>query len=150
MRPLSLASVLSFGLLLCLLVGSSKAAATNKYPRDALNCYFSQAANGETICPIDRNNYCIKEETTVSRGECGSVDPYQFDVWDRKLGKCVYRKCAASCLNDTVTTFGDAQQYGRSIYCCSSNRCNGAIGPNAGSSTLSVALSMGVLAYFLR
>jgi len=137
----------SLGLLLCLLVGSSAAATANTYPKEALKCYSTQAARGETICPVDRSSYCIKEESTVSRSECGSVDPHRFDVWDKRLGKCVYRKCAAACRNDTVTTFGD-QQYERSIYCCDSTKCNGAVGQ--AESTLGIALSMGVLAYLLR
>ena len=135
-------TAISLGLLLCLLVGSSAAATANTYPKEALKCYSKQAARGETICPVDRSSYCIKEESTVSRSECGSVD-----VWDKRLGKCVYRKCAAACRNDTVTTFGD-QQYERSIYCCDSTKCNGAVGQ--AESTRVIALSMGVLAYLLR
>ena len=63
--------------------------------------------------------------------------------------RCVYRKCAASCLNDTLTTFGDAQQYSRTTYCCTSNRCNGAM-ETVSQSTLAITLSMGVLAYLMR
>ena len=147
MTPRSL-TVISLGLLLFLIVRST-AATANKYPQEALTCFSTEAAKGETICPIDRSNYCIKEESTVSRSECGSVDPHRFDVWDRRLGKCVYRKCAASCLNDTATTFGDAEQYSRSVYCCASNKCNGSVGHRAGS-TLVITLSMGVLGYLLR
>ena len=142
-----------FGLLLLLLMAAVSparaAAATEKYPQEALRCYSSSAANGETICPVDRNSYCIKEESTTSRGECGTVDPYRFDIWDRRLGRCIYRKCAASCLNDTVAMFGDAQQYSRTTYCCSSNRCNGAM-DTVSQSTLAITLSMGVLAYLMR
>ena len=147
MAPRSLTAI-SLGLLLYLLVGSSLAASANRYPQEALKCFSTQAAKGETICPIDRSNYCVKEESTVSRSDCGSVDPHRFDVWDRRLGKCVYRKCAASCLNDTVATFGDAEQYERSIYCCAKNKCNGSVAVTG--STLAITLSVGVLAYLLR
>lgn len=141
-------TAISLGLfLLCLTDGSSLAATDKKYPQEALKCFSTEAAKGETICPVDRSSYCIKEESTVSRADCGSVDPHRFDVWDKRLGRCVYRKCAASCLNDTVTTFGD-QQYERSVYCCASNKCNGAVG--LVESTLVISLSMGVLAYLLR
>ena len=153
MRCLVIGSSLGLLLLLQLAtVSSARAAAATieKYPQEALKCYSSSAADGETIiCPVGRNNYCIKEESTTSRGECGTVDPYQFDIWDRRLGRCVYRKCAASCLNDTLTTFGDAQQYSRTTYCCTSNRCNGAM-ETVSQSTLAITLSMGVLAYLMR
>ena len=151
MRCLIIGSSLGLLLLLQLAtVSSARAAATKKkYPQEALKCYSSSAANGETICPVGRNSYCIKEESTTSRGECGTVDPYRFDIWDLRLGRCVYRKCAASCLNDTATTFGDAQQYSRTTYCCTSNRCNGAM-ETVSQSTLAITLSMGVLAYLMR
>ena len=145
----------SLGLLLLLQLANvsparaAAAAATEKYPQEALKCYSSSAADGETLCPVDRNNYCIKEESTTSRGECGTVDPYRLDVWDRRLGKCLYRKCSAACRNDTVTTFGDADQYSRTTYCCTSNRCNGAM-DTLSQSALTITLSMGVLAYLMR
>jgi hypothetical protein len=140
----------SLGLLLLPLLGcATQARATERYPQEALKCHSSTSADGEIICPIDRNNYCIKEESTTSRGDCGTVYPYRFDVWDRRLGKCVYRKCAAACLTDAVTTFGDAQQYSRTTYCCTSNRCNGAT-DHAARSALAITLSVGVLAYLLR
>ena len=153
MRCLDLIIGSSLGLLLLLQIAtvSSARAASKNYPQEALKCYSSSAAHGDTICPVDRNNYCIKEESTTSRGECGTVDPYRLDVWDRRLGKCVYRKCAASCRNDTpVTTFGDAQQYSRTTYCCTSNRCNGAMDTVSQQSALAITLSMGVLAYLMR
>jgi len=132
-------------LLLCLIAISNAA--------QALKCYSSSAASGEAICPADRSAFCIKEESTTSRGECGSVDPHRFDVWDKRLGKCAYRKCAGSCPgNGTVTTFGDARQYERSTYCCASDRCNGgsALGPGGGTTALVTALSTAVLAFLFR
>jgi len=98
-----------------------------QYPQTALTCHATAAARGETICPEDRNNYCIKAESTIPRGKCGTVGDYRFDEWDRKLGRCVYRTCAASCLNET-TKFGESEEteYERITYCCSSNKCNAA------------------------
>ena len=149
MRCPTIAAFLGLLLLLAATSLPGARATEQQYPQEALKCYSSSATDGETICPVDRNNFCIKEESTTSRGECGTVDPYRFDVWDRRLGKCVYRKCAAGCLNDTVITFGDAQQYSRETYCCTSDKCNGAMDPLS-RSALAITFSVGVLAYLLR
>lgn len=118
-----------------------------QYPQTALKCHATAAARGETICPEDRNNYCIKAESTIPRGKCGTVGDYRFDEWDRKLGRCVYRTCAASCLNGT-TKFGDSAEteYERMTYCCSSNKCNAAIKQGSGIYAL---LSVAAVAYLV-
>ena len=108
-------------------VSESSMNETRRYPQDALQCYATLAAppKHKIICPEDRNNYCIKEFTTSSsRRECGTSPEYPDDVWDRRSGECVYRKCAASCPNSTITFDGRDGIVERRSECCTSHFCN--------------------------
>ena len=94
---------------------------------DSLLCYATLAPQEQIICPQDRMNFCVKEFVDSSRRECGRKDTYPYDVWDAKEpgGLCVYRKCASSCPNETITYEGrDGVINSRSSVCCSSNLCN--------------------------
>lgn len=128
MRKLNL---LLFALLECLCGG--------KYPQDALQCYSSSAlktqTDGELICPLDAR-VCVKEEINATRKDCGNVEGslfYRRDIWDRKLAKCVYRKCSSRCPSQeeqekrvfirVEEKLGD-NFWNRTSYCCDSNLCN--------------------------
>ena len=133
-------------LLLTILLILSGQVNGKRYPQDALKCHATAAATGETICPEHSNSFCIKEDSTTSRGECGTIQEHKFDKWDRRLGRCVYRKCSDTCNNGT-RSFGDANQYDRSTYCCSSNMCNAAALP--GATMLINFMLVWVAAFFL-
>ena len=98
---------------------------TKKYPQDALKCYATLSPNDKIICPASRNKFCVKEVVVnASRKNCGRTPEFPHDIWDTKdpRGTCIYRKCAASCLNKSVP-FGSSE---RQFHCCSTNLCNNA------------------------
>ena len=125
-------------------VGANKTA----YPQEALQCYASSALksqkDGAIICPMDRNNFCIKEViNATNRADCGTVPGtyYGRDVWDVKLAQCVYRKCASTCPSreddearvfggpvDSISSAGTLSlpmpYFNRTSYCCEDNLCN--------------------------
>ncbi|KAL9191396.1 hypothetical protein ACHAXT_001102 [Thalassiosira profunda] len=130
---------------------------------EILQCYASSALesqpDGKIICPVG-TSFCIKEVVNAtSRSDCGTVEGtyYGRDVWDRKLGQCVYRKCSSTCPTveqDRTRTFGGDEEdfllgklptpvFNRTSYCCDTNLCNGADG--RGLSALVVVLTAGVL-----
>lgn len=93
-----------------------------------LQCYATLSPQHELICPKDRMNFCIKEEVIgISRKNCGAAASHPFDVWDVKSRSCVYKKCGASCSNETVEVKGiDEEYYNRSTSCCRTKLCNSA------------------------
>eukprot|EP00984_Skeletonema_dohrnii_P004226 scaffold1493_cov104-Skeletonema_dohrnii-CCMP3373.AAC.2 len=101
-----------------------------------LQCYANSALesqkDGKIICPLG-SNYCIKETTSATRrADCG-LGKHSTDVWDRKLGQCVYRKCGVKCpsfeedqLRDFVTD-DQTRTFNRTSFCCNdTNLCNAA------------------------
>mmetsp|Transcript_3487 Transcript_3487/g.4634 ORF Transcript_3487/g.4634 Transcript_3487/m.4634 type:complete len:158 (+) Transcript_3487:62-535(+) len=97
------------------------------YPQDALSCYATTAPQKEIICPQDRMTYCVKEFMNSSRRECGSTREFPNDVWDVKEpgGLCVYRKCSATCQNETRSFIGrDGLINSRTSVCCEKTLCN--------------------------
>ena len=61
----------------------------------------------------------------MSRKNCGATVLHPFDVWDVKSRSCVYRKCGASCFNETIEVQGtDGEYYNRSTSCCNTKLCN--------------------------
>mmetsp|Transcript_28663 Transcript_28663/g.42197 ORF Transcript_28663/g.42197 Transcript_28663/m.42197 type:complete len:162 (-) Transcript_28663:1191-1676(-) len=103
----------------------TKENSNRRYPHDALRCFATLAEpNHKILCPESRNNYCIKEVANTTRRYCGSTIAYPNDVWDIKLGQCIYRKCAASCPNRTKLFGSGEKTYGRRSYCCNTDLCN--------------------------
>ncbi len=108
-----------------------------------LQCYANSALkaqkNGKIVCH-DGSHYCIKEVINATRrSECG-LGKHSNDVWDRKLGQCVYRKCSQTCpsfaedqlrdFNATDDAFGSSVlTFNRTSFCCNdTNLCNEAMG----------------------
>ena len=109
-----------------------------RYPQDALQCFASSALqsqkDGQIICPLG-SNVCIKEIINATRAQCGKTNGLRLgrDVWDVRLAKCVYRKCALTCPKITETTFQEEEQDGesnatqifsRTSHCCDTDLCN--------------------------
>jgi len=115
-----------------------------------LTCFATLAPESKIICPQDRNQFCMKEFVNSTRRECGSTSEYPNDAWDVKEpggGLCVYRKCASSCTNETVSFEGrDGSLNSRKSVCCSTNLCNIAsshrIHAAIGWMTIIIALAM--------
>jgi hypothetical protein len=104
-----------------------------RYPQNALECHASASPKGRTICPKDRNDFCVKEVVSSPRNLCGESIDHPFDKWDIKEpgGLCVYKKCASqkycvSSNNRTVTFRNKGTNHTRLILCCSGNLCNAA------------------------
>ena len=109
-----------------------------RYPQDALQCFASSALqsqkDGQIICPLG-SQVCIKETINATRAQCGKTNGLHLgrDVWDVRLAKCVYRKCALTCPKITETTFHEEKQDGKSnatqifsrtSHCCDTDLCN--------------------------
>ena len=105
-----------------------------------LQCYANSALesknNGKIICHAG-SNFCIKEVVNATRrSDCG-LGKHSNDVWDRKLGQCVYRKCSQACpsfeqdrlrdFNVTDDAFGSVRTFNRTSFCCDTNLCNAAM-----------------------
>ena len=98
---------------------------TTSSSNQPLQCYTTLAPQGKIICPEDRMNFCIKETINSTRRECGTTALHPFDEWDVKGGLCVYRKCGASCPNETEHFEGrDGLNHSRSTSCCTKTLCN--------------------------
>ena len=126
--------------LLALALSAVTSSATNESGRGIfLQCYANTALEsnqGKTICHLDAN-FCIQEVTNATRrADCG-LGKHSTDVWDRKLGKCIYRKCSNKCpsieddrlrdFNVTDDAFGlSVRAFSRKTYCCNTNLCNAA------------------------
>ena len=124
--------------ILLALVLSAVTSATNESGRgNFLQCYANsalEANKGKTICHPDAK-FCIQEITNATRrSDCG-LGKHSTDVWDRKLGKCLYRKCSNKCpsyeddrlrdFNVTDDAFGlSVRTFSRKTYCCNTNLCN--------------------------
>ena len=109
-------------------------AAENEFIRCYANSALESQRNGKIICPRSAQ-YCVKETTNATRrSECG-VGKHSTDVWDRKVGQCVYRKCSDRCTTfeedklrhfNVIDTNGMSRTYNRTSFCCDSNLCNAA------------------------
>ena len=115
-----------------------------------LTCFATLSPYSKVICPKDRSNFCLKEYTNSSRQECGSSSHHPFDQWDIKEpgGLCVYRKCSASCPNETKTFIGrNGVINSRSSACCASDLCNEGYNRRR---TLLIAISQIIIAYIFH
>eukprot|EP00986_Skeletonema_menzelii_P001594 scaffold419_cov147-Skeletonema_menzelii.AAC.8 len=106
--------------------------------KDFLQCYANsalQSNGGKVICHAG-SHFCVKEVTNATRrSDCG-IGKHSTDVWDRKLGQCVYRKCSSTCpslaedrlrdFNVTDDAFGSVRSFNRTSSCCDTNLCNAA------------------------
>ncbi len=117
-------------IVLLLVSATGGSSSSNKF----IQCFATSAqANGKIICPLG-STYCIKEVTNATRrADCGLVGKHSTDVWDRKLGQCVYRKCSRFCpsleddkLRDFNVTEADIGSPIRTSFCCNTTLCNAA------------------------
>lgn len=125
-------------LLIAAAIISIISAAERRYPQDALECFASSALqsqkDGQIMCPLG-GNVCIKEIINATRAQCRKTNGLYLgrDVWDVRLAKCVYRKCALTCSTTVMTTFHEdphdeesnaTQIFSRTSHCCDTNLCN--------------------------
>lgn len=129
-------------IILAVLISSFAASGTKKLAdgrqNSLIQCFSTSAlvaqTNGKIVCP-QGSTYCIKEVVNATRrSDCG-IGMHSSDVWDAKLGQCVYRKCGSVCpsfeedqLRDFVETdavFGWNRTFSRTSFCCNeTNLCN--------------------------
>lgn len=123
-------------LVLVLALCAVKTSASDPDTGTFLQCYANSAleSNDGTIICHAGSQYCVKEVTNATRrSDCG-LGKHSADVWDRKLGKCVYRKCSHECpsfdedrvrdFNVTDDAFGSVRAFNRTSFCCNTNLCN--------------------------
>ncbi len=70
---------------------------------------------------IIRNNYCVKETSTLTKQICGQSE-YFGDMYVNS--ECQFKKCADTCEESDWEFFYDGQRYTRKRYCCSTDLCN--------------------------
>ena len=129
-----------------------------QYPQHALRCYAQNDGNKMVICPMSRNNFCVKEVVMESsRSDCGKTKEYPLDKWDRATGQCVYRKCAATCIEKNTKTFGGGQgtngqktnRMERTSFCCTTALCNMGTRPRAFSSIWGLVCHICIILFLL-
>ena len=85
--------------LLALVLSAVTSATNESGTGNFLQCYANsalEASKGKVICHLDAK-FCIQEITNATRrSDCG-LGKHSTDVWDRKLSKCIYRKCSNKC-----------------------------------------------------
>lgn len=133
---------------LCLLVCASVASCANyaHYPRGTRQCMStSTKPDGKLICPESRRKFCVKEIANVPEEICGKTQ-YYGDVYEQAL--CVYRKCAAECVEGSKPFVYAGIEYRRDSYCCEADFCNAGTS-RAYSNALLVAAGAALIALIL-
>ena len=96
-----------------------------EYPAGALRCKSSLTRpDNQLICPQGRNVYCVKEVSSLKQDLCGKTQYFGDTYHDEE---CVYKKCAAQCVEGEYQFNFGGNNYTRRRFCCNdAHLCNDA------------------------
>jgi hypothetical protein len=121
--------------------------ASTLYPGQSLQCFSSLTKpDMQLICPAARSTWCVKEVSSMKQDQCGQTQ-YFGDLFIDSM--CVFKKCAADCVEGTFNFKYGPTEYTRQRFCCNTNYCNSSSPKYMNATSLLIVCILSLLGLFL-